>query len=165
MRVVHASSIPASFRKHPHGKGILAETDIKLTRGSKLAAKLLVFRNRLEMRRFWRKALRGKDGLELKCVGAVDPLAYERMRFNPDSHELCVDAKYFCLVALVHGHLLTEVVAHEAVHAAFCYAKRTGCRNVFAKAHEFDEEHIAYPAGLITAAIGQFLHDEGLYPR
>lgn len=73
-----------------------------------------------------------------------------------------VDPRYFCVIGLVRGHLSMEIISHEAVHAGCAYAKR-GARAPWHDALGFDEEHIAYPAGRIAAAINRALWAAKLY--
>lgn len=156
--------LPRCWKRHPAAKGLVAETDIRVHRRGRLAAKLLVFDGKKSLRKFWRAAVHADD-LGPECYGVVN--AFGRERWPEGERDRAVlegDARYFCLVGLCLGGLSMEVVTHEAVHAAFNYEKRVK-RNLFGPAADFDEERIAYPAGIIAAAINRFLHSEGLYEK
>jgi hypothetical protein len=95
-------------------------------------------------------------------------LAHERQSVDEEgevyNRRYSGDPRYFCVIglALPDGRMM-EVVAHEAVHAAYCYEKRVR-RNLFGTAAaDYDEERIAYPAGRIAEAIAYHLKRNGLY--
>ena len=149
------------------GPGCVAEADLRATPRGRLCAKLLVFRNRLALRRFWNGKLGKEERLGLHCFGVVNGLSrwIESYDAKTDTWsrrmERC-DPRYFCVIGLVVGHLGMEVITHEAGHAGFCYAKRVQ-RAPWAAARDFDEEEVCDPAGMIAAAIKRFLHRRGLY--
>ena len=157
--------LPRTFARHPHAQGLVAEADITLHRRGRLAAKLLVFKGPLALRRFWKLAV-SDASLGRRCLGAVNSLAQESGRPTKDGgvkwDRMIGDRRYFCVIGLCVGGLSMEIIAHEAVHAGFCYERRVK-RNLFGEACDFDEERIAYPAGAIAAAINRFLHAKGLY--
>lgn len=76
MRLRTGKPLPRSFAKHPRIRGLRHEHDICMTRGSRLRAKLLVFRTRADLRHFWRECL-GKYDLGRYCAGAVNSLIQE----------------------------------------------------------------------------------------
>lgn len=158
-------SLPRSFAGGRPADGIVAEADIWPRRHGRIAAKLLVFRNRTALQRFWKRI--SDYPLGRGCLGAVNGLGYEMVdcrKAKPAKTTLHGDRRYFCLIGLCLGELSMEIVSHEAVHAAYCYEKRVK-RNLFGTIGSFDEERIAYPAGTIAAAINRFLHKRGLYER
>ena len=147
----------------------LLEKDLKL---GKLYMKLLVFRNRTELRRFWNKAepTAVGGGLKRDVVGAVGALSCECQSFAEEDDELDpkpvmeVDKRYFAVMGLVKDYLGMEVVTHECVHAAFAYAKRLGPKTPWAKAVEgLDEEAVCYPAGRLGRMVVWALLDAGMY--
>lgn len=144
-------------------RGIVAEADISPTRNGVLRAKLLIFRAARDMREFWKKRI--KNDLGRGAVGAVNGLYCHRERFrkgNCVDEWLEADRRYFCVIGLIQSRLCMEIIAHEATHAGFCYAKRTR-RLPWGTVDDFDEEHVAYPAGAIAAKINRFVYQKGLY--
>lgn len=147
-------------------KGLVAEADIYVHPRGRLAAKLLVFDRPRSLHRFW-KRVNPSERLGRNRLGVVNSLSRERLSFRGGKERPAVyegDRRYFCLIGLCVGHLTMEILTHESVHAGFCYAKRVG-RNLFGPAAEFDEERIAYPAGIIAASVNRYLHKKGLYPQ
>ncbi len=164
MRVKHSSHpLPRYWSKLPGAdKAIFVGTIFALKR-SRLGLKLLVFRNRHHLRVFWMQTL--KSDLGPHCLGAVNALGCERVRFLPNDREintLEVDPRYYAVMGLVQSHLDIETVSHECVHAAFAYYKRTGPRNLWFNLGGCDEEGVCYPAGLLTQAVWRTLEEEGL---
>jgi hypothetical protein len=78
------------------------------------------------------------------------------------THMEC-DPRFFCAMAFNLKDLSMEVIAHESVHAGFAYARRIGKRTLFEEALNFDEEGIAYPAGVIAAELNRVFHNKGFY--
>jgi len=148
---------------HPGAMGVNAEADINVG-GGRLALKVVVFDRQKWLPHFWRVVL-GRPHLGARTLGAVNALAHETIDIRsgrPDRSTMWVDPRYFAIMGLVRGHLSMEIVTHESVHAAFCYAKR--CKgNQWAEYTDFDEEEIAYPAGRIARAVNALLHDKCLY--
>jgi len=145
--------------------GIVAETDLRPSRGSTLRAKLLIFRSCRELRRFWSIALK-KGDLGAYCQGAVNGLICwkEKQSENGEWQRRVVraDPRYFCVIGLVKTRLTMLHISHEAVHAGFCYAKRVQ-RRPWGLSNNLDEERVAYPAGEIARGINAFLHKRKLY--
>lgn len=141
---------------------MLAEHDIRLTRGSRLAAKLLVFKNSRELTEFWRNALGSR--MSPGALGAVNALAREVGPHDSDAptHIEC-DPRYFCVIGLTRGALSMECITHESVHAGFCFAKRHRRDFWVKQSEDFCEEDVCYPAGRIAKRINAFLHDGGWY--
>ena len=166
--VANKRSLPRSFARHPHAKGLVGECDVHPRPRGRLAAKVLVFDSQRSLRSFWRKAF-GPD-ISRHCLGVVNAIAEERWKpgktpAEDGPHRIIGDARYFCVVGLCLGNLHAEVVVHEAVHAGYCYEKRVK-RNMFGAAvGDFDEERIAYPVGVIAAGINDYLHAKGLIDR
>ena len=147
----------------------LLEKDIKL---GTLYLKLLVFKNRKELRAFWDAAEPTKNGGGVggDTLAVVDALQCECQNFAKAGDEseprsvMEVDKRYFAAMGLVRGYLGMEIVTHESVHAAFAYAKRLGPKTPWAKAvNGLDEEAVCYPAGRIARLVVTALNDAGLY--
>jgi len=154
--------LPKRVSTHPKARGIKSAADITIS--GRLALKVVVFEKQRDMVHFWTEVL-GKPHLGRKTRGAVNALSHQVTKITPgkpDRATLWVDPRYFAIMGLVHGHLTMEIVVHESVHAAFCYAKRCK-RTPWAHYADFDEEEVAYPAGRIARALNAYLHDEGLY--
>jgi hypothetical protein len=162
--IANKRGLPRSFAGHPKAKGLVTEADIWPHRCGRIAAKLLVFDRAVSLRKFWNQAV--KRDLGRGCVGAVNSLLEERVNFSSSPKGVSTlhgDPTYFCLIGLAVGHLTTEIIAHEAVHAAFAYEKRVSL-NPWGDVGDFDEERVAYPAGRIAAAIHDHLSKHQLYP-
>jgi len=146
---------------------IEAEWDLSPTARGHLFAKLLIFKNQRELQRWWHRGLK-KPGLGRYTVGAVNGLFRwsERHRANNgwSPRMTYTDPRYFCVIGLAKTHLTMEVICHEAVHAGFCYAKRVK-RTPWMDAKAFDEEEVAYPAGVIARKINAILYAAKLYPK
>lgn len=155
--------LPRSFARNQHARGLLAECDLRVTRRGRLRAKVLVFRTKGDLHRFWRKGL--GQSLGRGTLGAVNQLAAEVWSFRGgrETTRLRCDPRYFCLVGLCRTALAVEIVAHEAVHAGYAYARRQR-RDIFGDVFEdLDEERVAYPAGRILAGLSRFLHEAELW--
>lgn len=158
MRLIHSRHpLPRHFARHPGCKGLLLEKDLAIG-SSRLRAKLLVFRNRTFLREFWKGPL-GKSELGRNCDGAVNSLLVNVERFNGRgravARHLEADPRYFCIIGLIRECMGMEVIAHEAVHAGFCYVKRVKRSPWDDQAKMQDEEAVAYPAGVIAQCIGE----------
>jgi hypothetical protein len=166
MRVKTKSPLPRIWTTHPAAEGVILETDISPGHGS-LKAKLLVFKDRKSLRKFWKGISHGSLGVT--CQGAVNGLYREVIQIQPrgskkpDTVHLEVDPRYFCVIGLVRGFLSMEIISHEAVHAGFAFAKRISGAPWSARAQDFDEEAVAYPSGRIAAAINRALYAAKLY--
>jgi len=135
--------------------------DIRVTGGSRLFMKMAMFRNNRDLRYFWRHAL-GSSDLCSRTRGCVRNLATEVTDYSkgPDAKPFMeVDPRYFAVMGLIQGHTNDEILCHEAVHAAFAYAKRVGHRNLWAGARTLDEEMICYPAGRIMRFVKNAIKD------
>lgn len=146
----------------PNASGLALSHDIAIT-GSKVKAKLLVFDTAKDMRAFWK----GMFGTSLGryAIGAVNALSItysERGNgANPTVKE--VDRNYYCIMCLAKPHLTMEVVCHESVHAGYAFALRKLRAPWVQDIGDMKEEEVAYPAGLIAAAINRVLHKRKLY--
>ncbi len=156
MKIIHTPGLPRSFAGHPAGGSIIAEHDIKFTRGSRLAAKLLVFTHSKAMTKFWAHAIGHR--MSPGALEAVNALARET---SPGVLEC--DPRYYCVIGLTKGALCMEVITHESVHAGFAFANRHR-RNFWVESpKDYIEEDVCYPAGRVAKRINAFLHDRGLY--
>lgn len=143
-------------------RSAVAEFDVRPTRHGRLFAKVVVFKSNKAMRAFWSHRI-SKSPLGRWTVGACNGLiCWSEKRGQRRVTE--TDRRYFCVIGLIVGRVGMEVIAHEAVHAGFCYAKRVR-RTPWAAARDFDEEEVAYPAGAIARAINRELHRRNLYDR
>lgn len=173
MKIRTCKVIPRVCSAKLRGVGLVAERDFTITKGSRLFAKVLVFKDMASLIAGWYKLFynlfSGESGnLGKVCYGAVNDISEERRPFSRrgEEREYRVDPNYFCVMGLVQGHLTAEVVAHECMHAGFAYARRKGRRNVFltkSVAYEECEEKVCYPAGRLTLKIASWLFDAGLY--
>lgn len=127
-----------------------------------------MFRTLRDMHRWWLKNL-GGSGSVSGCWARVQGLY--RWKETIDGNGCVVkrrlsqaDARYFCVIGFSRTQLNMEVISHESVHAGFCYAKRVR-RTPWKAARDFDEEHVAYPAGEIAAAINSWCHKHGFYGK
>lgn len=157
MRSRHAATpLPRDWKSKPV-PGILLERDIKVRPSSRVYAKLLVFENRADLRRFWTEDL-GKEELGEGCCGAVHPL----WRTVDEGRIQEFDPRYFCVIGLIKDYLSMEIICHESVHAGYAYAER--CRGVkWPGCGELEEEYLAYPTGAISAGINFAVSKAGLY--
>lgn len=126
---------------------------------SRLCAKLLIFNNRKHLRQFWQRVL-SQPKLPGNTLGVVNGLIAEVSEGKTSFHYLSADPRYYCVIGLVRDFLYTEIITHEAVHAAFCYAKRVKRTPWDKEVLKMDEEAIAYPAGKIARAITNLIRDD-----
>lgn len=148
--------------RHPAGREIVAEADIHVTPRGALRAKLVVFKTRAALRRFWQSAFH--HGLGRGCRGVVNSLRQERRNPRTGDAYREVDPRYFCVIGLCMTDLTMDVICHEANHAGFYYFDRH--HQTFWRdqgAHDSFDEEVCYPTGRIAASINRFLHDKGLY--
>jgi len=174
MRKKVTTRLPRCWSEHPKAKDILAEFDIRPREGSRLALKVLVFKDSRTMA-YNAFHMLGQDTLSPQLVegndvgdvrGFVNPLVVTHEKWARDgSLEYAfveVDKRYFAVMGLSGADLCTEHVVHESVHAGFAFAKRVKC-DWDGRALAFDEEEVCYPAGAIATAINNELHKRGLY--
>lgn len=158
--------LPTKYPARPNN--IVAQRNFRITDHGRLRAKLLVFQNNLALRRFWGRWLprEYRQSLGRRCLGAVSGLtSWTQQIGEHDEGRLLLryqDPRYFCVIALIATNLTMEVVSHESVHAGFCYAKRVK-QSPWSVFSDFDEEEVAYPAGLVATAINRFLYAKKLY--
>lgn len=126
------------------------QSNVRVNNG-RLRAKLLVFRTPRDLNRFWKTHI--GQSLGRYCLGAVNTLTTEVVSFPSGRKRIEADARFFCVIGLVKPHLTMRIISHEAVHAAFAFAKRRARSEWDDRALEFDEEAVAYPAGEIARGI------------
>lgn len=163
MKLVH-SKTPLPRKWNLEENGIVLKSDIFITPRARLHAKLLVFDKSMSMRKFWKKYINDFD-LGKSCLGVVNQLAIHHMKFEKDGTEknwIEADPRYYCVIGLINGRITTEIVIHEAIHAAFAYAKRVKKTPWYQEAKRFDEEEICYPAGRIADVIFRILKQENI---
>lgn len=158
--------LPRIWSDHPAAKGIVGEAEIRVSGGSRLRAKLIVFESNKAMARFFKDALDKSGVVTPDTMGICCPLTAEVFKIEKDGtesgHFWEVDPRYFCLIGLLKDHLRMEIITHEAVHAGFAYAARQNCKQ-WVKGDVLDEEEVCYPAGRIASFINQFLSRRGFY--
>lgn len=170
MRVKHSkTSLARELINGPHGGYIQREFNIAITPHGRLRLKLLLFRNSRELMLFWKKGLNRDLGSivkkDYKAQGVVSAMMYDVESYrNAGKVQKWaeVDPNYFAVMGLCLTDLSMEIITHESVHAAYAYEKRH--RGQFwVNKDELDEEHIAYPAGRIAAAVNRVLYRNNLY--
>lgn len=134
--------------------------ELKLTRGSRVALKVIVFETPRKLRKFWKDAL-GKGDLGKGCLGAVNSLCCHVIR--PDGSQFVeYDPRWFAVMGLCKDHLTMEIITHESAHAAFSYVRRVKHRNPWFELEQLDEEYYCYPIGRIASALTRVLRAEKL---
>jgi hypothetical protein len=144
------------------------EFDIAPSPHSRLRCKVLVFRDVKDLQHCWsRGPLR--SGASRGCLGIVNALGYHKVDYQkggPEegtNHRHFVDPRYFAVMGLSVTHIGTEITTHEAIHAAFAYAKRIGRKDACQPALDNDEESVCYPAGRMHSQLAKMFWDSGLY--
>lgn len=142
-------------------KGI-ASKDIKLTPGSKLAARVVIFKNITDLRR----QVKNVFGIELgnSCYAAVIDLADIVEDGQTGKKVLQCDPKYYCFIGFAQNKLSIEYVCHECVHAGYAYEKRVK-RDIWAPINSIDEERVAYPAGMLARNIMAWIWKNKLHEK
>lgn len=159
MKIVRKkTNLPNSWSDLPSLKDVKLEANIRLG-SSKLLCKVLVFKNQTQLRRFWRD-LRNET-IPRECRAISCPLMVEVVGVMQTWIE--VDPAFFEIICLSVTDLDSEVIVHEAVHAAFAYHNRVKRKKIWPDVDEQMEECICYPAGLIAASINDMLHKHKLY--
>lgn len=164
-RLHYIRPLPRCWKRHPKAHGLIHEADLRVTQHGRLRAKLLVFSSQTAMQAFW-SGLNKPVGRG--AAGAVNAMGYTVMRVPekgpPQPLKLCVDPRYFCVISLTQRKLGTEIICHEAVHAAYCFEKRRR-RDLWPNALDLDEENVAYPAGILARAMVISLRKARLIPE
>lgn len=170
MQVRHSKHpLPHDWSCLPGVEKALFQADAPVKEHGRLRAKLIVFRTKKDLHRFWKHGLGYSgwgEGLGRTCVGAVNALCHRHMAIvNGKSTQtwIEVDPRYFCVIGLCADWLSARVVTHECVHAGFAYAARTGHRNSWSPASDMAEEAICYPAGELAGWINQKLWEHKVY--
>jgi hypothetical protein len=158
--------LPRLWHTHPKAiaSDILGEAEIKISRHSRLRAKLLVFKNNKAMRRFFKDVLEKPYVVCPKTLGICCSLSVICENAITGKQIWEGDPRYFCMIGLLHEHLRMEIITHESVHGGFAYAARQNQKQ-WVKGDALDEEEVCYPAGIIASQINVFLDREGLYQR
>lgn len=167
MRLRHISTpLPRDWTKIKGVEGLILDADLRIDSG-RLRAKLLVFKNRPCLRKFWVNHL-GKGNLGARCCGAVNSLIQEvrtipgkKDKFKETAY-LEADPRYYCVMGLARGWLTIEIICHESVHAAFCYTKRVKRVPWAEHLEDFHEEELCYPTGRIANKIVEALRKAAL---
>ena len=167
MKIRHSKTpLPDVF--HPLHGGIVHEARIKVTKHSRLCAKLLIFDNHASLKDFFERILDRRGSVTDDTRGIVTALSWKVTCFSNKEQEkeyIEVDPRYFCLIGLIMGYLRMDIICHEAVHAAFNYKERQNRRLWDDGDNPDHEEEICYPAGIIASRINSFCHNEGLYHK
>lgn len=157
--VIREHPLPRVWKTHRACDAVF-EADVRPYRRSRLAAKVLVFKNKRGLRVFWKSAL-GHD-LGPDCDGAVNGLGCDVENPSLGTRWQEVDKNYFCVIGFALNTLGTTVLTHEAAHAGFAYAKRVGTRGMKGEGNPY-EESVCYPAGSIAAKINDLFYKRGVY--
>lgn len=154
--VLNKHRLPKRFGWMPKwGKLIAHEALLKINRHSRLRCKLLIFRTREDLDRWYSHVLK-RPGIVCKGTqGIFGNLSEER------DGVLYVDPYYFGIICLIKGFVTPEIVIHECIHAAFAYASRMKGRQ-WSRPTDLPEEEICYPAGSMSAMLLQYLANENL---
>jgi hypothetical protein len=163
MRIIRSRNpIRRDWSKHPSSKDMLLDCDLSIV-GSKLKAKLVVFKTRKGLRAFWRAFSTYELGRS--AMGAVSQLSCEVILSHKGRERRFteVDPRYFCVIGLVKEFLSMEIICHEATHAGIAFAKRAKRTAWDHRIDEFDEESICYPTGMLAAEINRAIYGAGLH--
>lgn len=144
--ILAKKAMPKDWTSHPKATGILREFDVRVKRGDKLRAKVLVFSGRSHLRNFWMHCL-GLQDLGESVLAVSNKLAAQYNHSAIIEH----DPNYFCVMGFIKSQLTYANVAHESVHAAHNYAERS--RTAWPGELSCPEERICYPTGYLTEAI------------
>jgi hypothetical protein len=159
MKKVFSKPLPTDFSVLPLGETIIYQFGVKLSAHSRLQAKVLLFKNRTHLRKFWRSNIGSDPGA--RTLAVVSMVASELWNSQTDETRQEVDPRYFCVMGFNLKDVNPNIICHESVHAGFCYARRVGKRTLFENAMNFDEEEVAYPSGEIAAIITKMFAQEG----
>ncbi len=142
--------------------GAVLERDFRLTPRGRLRGRLIVFESAKALRAWWGPIF-GKIPM---AAGAVNACSTKHEKITADGSVewafTSAHPRYFCVIGLCLGYLDMEVVAHEAAHVGFCYARRVK-KDPFLETFESPEEVVCYAAGRAARAINATLHEAGLY--
>lgn len=114
-----------------------------------VGARVLVFDQPRDLRKFWKKQFRFDVGKE--CLGVVRELVVDVDR----RRERRIDPTCFCVIGLSYGYLGCEILSHECVHAGIAWLRWTGKEDV-------DEEELAFAVGKIFRALVNSLRAKNL---
>lgn len=149
MKIRHTEHpLPSNFKAlDPQ---VLYEADVKIHRHSRLALKLLVFKNPACLRQFCIRHLGKKLGR--KTLAAVHPLSCTVVSFAGGVEHKPVlecDRRYYGVMMLPKTQLNDEIIAHECGHAAIYLRDRLGARHGWPK--DDASEALCYPLGKLVA--------------
>jgi hypothetical protein len=182
-KVLYKTRLPSKpLSTHPVlKKHVLHECDIKLSRGSRLAMRLIVTKKGQDNFRSITKAI-GCTGYTKDTQGVVRNFTQYWTRTDDKTGEIratwyVVDRHYFCAMVLQQSHCSFDTIGHECTHAGIIYALRNprhgwgghasgrlpdlGKPFGFNPPHDgYDEgcEKIAYPTGAIMQKVMETLH-------
>jgi hypothetical protein len=143
-------------------EAIQAEASIRVRERDAVRLKVLLFKNKTQLQKFWREKLGQKLGRY--CNGAVSTLIDRYYTLNDDGTKHYVkwscDKRYYAVMGLCATHISYEVVTHECLHAASAYVNRTlGRKRRFSQDDELVEEEIAYPLGILADSVFNWLNE------
>lgn len=121
-----------------------------MARESQLYWTVRVYADRRSMYRFWGK------------TGASAVVIPQTRRIVGGGEDRVLDSLGFVLFN--RGELFGEIVAHEAVHMAAWYLRRTRCSLNLGPDCEDREERLAYATGNCAHQIAQGFYEAGLWP-
>lgn len=143
-------------------EGLLWAGDVRIVSRRLPALKVIVFKCRLHMRRFWKEHLKS-DLTDFR--GAVNYLSHTSIKFDKDGREhppvRFVQPRYVAVMGLVKGFITYEIIVHECVHAAEAWDERFP-NYPWPGAEDLPMESICYPAGKFACQIIKHLTLEGL---
>jgi len=150
--------------KLPGAEHAMLEARLRVSCNSKLSAKLLVFASTLDFRTFWHAAIDDMK-IDRRTLAIVHDTACEVESFREGRYEHYVqaDKHYFAIIAMLYPRCFdTEVISHEAVHAALAYTRRVGNRMRWVSGvqncnDENSDESLCYATGRIAAAMTDLL--------
>jgi hypothetical protein len=162
---LNSDKLPRDWTTLPGSEGISFQSDVAVSPKSSLRLKVLVFRHRADLFRFWKRGLAwGEPHPSTRAV--FNPLTvtvedYSRtprkLRRPP---ELLVDPRYFGVIGFIEGALTPEYIIHECIHAGFAYSRRVGGNHHWPDDDE--EERVCYPAARLADAVIRSLHNKGM---
>ena len=142
--------------------GIFINESFTLEKWKKLKMHLLVFRDNRKMIAYAGEQLKEihSGGDSIQTMGMVICANQCFIRVEEGKEDFCFvkqDRQYVCVILLSAECIHSEGVNHEAVHAGFAYYRRVHRTRWDEPIAVFDEEGVAYPAGLVARRIYQIL--------
>lgn len=140
-------------------KKIVAEYLVTIHPKSKLKVKVLVFDKHSSLREFFTTQLKRVGDICQYTKACCTNNSWQRVEDDGTVSEVIYDRNIAAILCLIEGRIDLEVISHECVHAASCFAERTHLRWPYQD--EQPEESIAYPVGRLTHSIAAVLLRDG----